>query len=137
MRYVFMLSTLFLMSCASFKKTTDGVEGLASGQWTLQSISNVELEPTPKPVTLVFSDSGTVGGNAGCNSYGGQYTVGGGTLDFGPMMATKMACTPGMKTENEFFRVLDRTNQFEIKKNILILKEDDSVLAAFSRLKNK
>jgi heat shock protein HslJ len=69
-------------------------------------------------ITLGFGLDGTGGGTAGCNSYGGDYRLdaGGGTLAFGPLMQTEMACLPDatMAQESAYVAALARTARFRI-----------------------
>lgn len=48
---------------------------------------------------------GKVFGNAGCNRMNGRITMGKGTLSFGPLASTKMAC-PAMSFESKFLEAL-------------------------------
>ncbi len=66
--------------------------GLLAGEWSVTSIdgSPTTVEPVP---TLVFDESGTLGGNASCNSYSTTYKTNGDTLTFDSEPAvTMMAC---------------------------------------------
>lgn len=136
MRNLLLCSLIFMMSCSTFKKNSHKKSDfeLSSSAWKLTSIVGFDLENTSKPVTLVFSDTNTVAGFAGCNGYGGDFTHNGSRIQFGPMMATKMACMPGIKTENQFFTVLQKANSYKIENTYLILLDDDRALATFSKM---
>lgn len=136
MRYLVSLSLLLLMSsCGLFKKSSDRQNPQLRGtSWVLVSITGFELEKTENPLTLIFSDSNRVGGNSGCNSFGGEYTIKENVkISFGPMMATKRACMPGMQTENQYFNVLRSVDNYVVQNNQLILKKGKNVWAVFSR----
>lgn len=65
------------------------------GTWQLESgtVAGVAVEPVPgHPVTLIV-EPGSVGGSAGCNSYGGRLVVGP-TSSILEMASTAMACEP-------------------------------------------
>lgn len=65
-------------------------ESLNDTDWTVVMIEQMPILPNVPP-SLRFA-SGRVSGNAGCNNFTGSYTVNGGTINFGPIAATKMAC---------------------------------------------
>lgn len=134
------LSLLVLFSCASMKKQskTEKDSPLAGTAWTIGKIDGFELEQTRKPVTLIFEDSlSRFGGNAGCNRYGGSYAATGTELKLEKIIATKMACMPGMKTESKLMEVLHSTDHYRVTGDQLILMQGDKVLAEFSRSKKE
>ncbi|NND04646.1 MAG: META domain-containing protein, partial [Acidimicrobiia bacterium] len=52
----------------------------------------VAFVPNAEP-TVDFTDDGrSLGGSTGCNSFFADYTVGGGTISFGGLGQTEMAC---------------------------------------------
>lgn len=142
MRYLLSLSAIVLFSCSSMKKQTksDAAAGnpLAGTNWTMSSIPGFELENTRKPVTLSFADTtDRMGGNAGCNSFGGHYTVSGNTVKLDKIISTKMACLPGMETENRVMNVMRNTNHFTVSGDKLTLKQGEKVLAEYVRSKKE
>ena len=60
-------------------------------------------------LTMNFGADGTVEGNAGCNQYGGGYSVDGDNIAIGPLHATMMACPDeALSTqESQFLAALD------------------------------
>lgn len=133
------LSLLVWCSCASMKKQSkagaNNADPLAGTTWTLSTIPGFEAEKTPKPVTILFQDSLRFGGNGGCNSYGGGYTLEGSSLKLGSVMSTKMACMPGMKTENKLFELFPQVDHYRISGDKLSLMQGEKVLAEFGRSK--
>jgi heat shock protein HslJ len=78
--------------------TTWVVEGLVQNQ----AVSSV---PAGLTSTLVFADGKVA--YAGCNSGSGTATIGDGTITFGPMATTRMACPqPAMDLESFVLGVL-------------------------------
>ena len=58
------------------------------------------------PISLIFADGG-LSGNAGCNSYFGDYTLTGEVLTIGVVGATMMACDPDiMQIEQQYLDAL-------------------------------
>ena len=79
--------------------------------------------------TLTFGEDGTVNGSSGCNSIGGEYTVDGNQLTFGPITSTLMACDePRSTQESAVTQVLSDTAEFEIEDQTLTLTNDGVVL---------
>ena len=78
-------------------------------------------------VTLAFSADGTAGGDTGCNSYGGDYTVEGDTLSFGEMVSTLMACEDQavMAQEQAYLAALQSAARFEVAADHLTIWYDE------------
>jgi heat shock protein HslJ len=86
---------------------------LTGGSWAVMDLFD---EPVADPFpTMQFTDTGTVMGTTSCNQYSGPYELTPEALRFGPMIATKRACTPPtMAQEQEFLRALERVERFAI-----------------------
>ena len=88
------------------------VAGLGRELW-------MELDPSTKRVT----------GSEGCNRFSGSYEAGNGTLRFGPLMSTKMACSL-LETETALFRALADTRRYRVRgRNLELLDDRGRVLA--------
>lgn len=84
------------------------------------------------PVTLEFDATGQVGGNAGCNTFGGSYTVDGETIELGEIFSTLMACAEMnvMELEQRYLDALNTANRFAIESDQLTIwyGDDDARL---------
>ncbi len=60
------------------------------GSWKATSVAGQPVVPGREP-TATFTST-EITGTTGCNSYGGSYTHDAGTIAFGPMRMTLMAC---------------------------------------------
>lgn len=64
----------------------------------------------------------SVGGNGGCNTFGGSYQLTGSSqISFGPIMSTKMYCEDA-KYENLFFDILSKADNYFINGDTLFLR---------------
>ena len=85
--------------------------------------------------TLRFdADSARVAGFAGCNRFGGSYTVEGSTFHFGPLAMTRMACAEGMELEQRLARALQRVDRYVTAEDWIEFYAGPSVVARFSRV---
>ena len=126
--FCFLAASLFF-SCKPAEKDAS----LLGTKWVLESMNGREIklkEPTSEVFMTLQDDK--VNGKAGCNNFFGGYTLGeGGSLNFGAMGATKMAC-PDMDIEVYFFTMLDSTRNYAIEGNTLRLKDSgDGVIGVF------
>ena len=66
-------------------------------------------------MTLSFGD-GRVSGRGGCNLYSGPAEIGDGTLKFGPMISTKMACLENglMQQEAAYLKALQSARSYAV-----------------------
>jgi heat shock protein HslJ len=112
--------------------TDDGVDGptsppvdaLAGTSWTLTRATVpdgiVELDEE-WPVTISF-EGGTAGGRAPCNSYGGTYELTDGSIAFGSLSSTEMACgEPAMTIESAYLAALPVVDSVTVSGDVLTL----------------
>src|SRR5690606_33289306 len=105
------------------KMQTETITELKNTRWVVKSIEGNAID-TSKSRTpfIVFREDAKMGGNSGCNSYGGSYTLGEGTsIRFSQVFSTKMACMDEGNPENTFFTAFNQVNQYQIADNELVL----------------
>ncbi len=73
--------------------------------------------------TIVFSESGHIGGRSSCNSYMGSYALSGEGLTVSGLASTRMACAPEvMAQESRFLELLQDVVRFDFDEaGVLIL----------------
>ena len=100
-----------------------------NGAWTLSSFGDTTSVrgAGDKFITLIFSvrspvDSSTVGGIAGCNQYGGPFTLTNDSIKFGALFSTKMACVDWpMQVETKFLSALAAVTTYSLSDSALVL----------------
>jgi heat shock protein HslJ len=117
------------------EETANPDRPLTGTEWTLDSIGesgdegSVSSVPSGVASTMSIDDGGHVSVMAGCNSGGGQATVGDGVIDFGPLALTKMACgDAAMSVENAVVQMLDGSVSYTIDADTLTLTKDGRTL---------
>ena len=89
-------------------------------------------------ISLTFGTDGQVSGNAGCNSYSGDYQTSGKTLKVGSLKGTRMFCDKPvgvMDQEKQYLAALQSAATFEIAGDTLTIRDASGamqVLAAAS-----
>ena len=113
--FVLSLLMLVLTACAGKSATLEGTS------WQLVDSASTPLVPDHNP-TMSFQE-GRVGGNASCNTYGGDYTLKGDTIEFGMMISTMMACAENgvMTQEQAYLAFLETAERFELRDGQLYL----------------
>jgi heat shock protein HslJ len=84
---------------------------------------------------MVLADDGSLQGSDGCNTFSGSYEAGeDGTITFGPLATTSMACAPDvMDQATTIGRGLDAAVGFSIEGSTLTLTDGDGApLLGFS-----
>jgi len=102
---------------------------LTGATWHLVSYGSAS-KPTPAipdvETSLTFDDAGKVGGNVGCNSFGGEYEIRGEKITFNTLTSTLMACEePRMQQETAVFNLLTGTLDFKVSGNTLTISSPD------------
>ena len=126
------IAIAFAVGCNTSKKTaSDNVEimtrtPLRGIYWKLTTLLGQPVNEAPSKTREAFikfgSDGKSVGGNGGCNVFGGSYDLADSShLSFGPIMSTKMYCEDA-PFENTFFKFLDRTDSYLINGDTLFLR---------------
>ena len=109
---VALASILFLLTaCSAFPAATDPLDGTSWELFAYRKTRPIE----DSTITISFEDE-QVSGSGGCNSYGGEYQVNGGRIEFGMLMATAMACADPamMNQETMFMQFLGDAQRFEL-----------------------
>ncbi len=120
-----MALTLLTPACTAVQGQK-GEGDLANSQWKLVSFGKTGAEiPVVEgsSITLEFKENNQVGGNGGCNSYGGKYEMQDDNLSFKDITSTLMACADEQVTQQEqqYFQALQTATRFEITEDNLTI----------------
>lgn len=128
---------LCLLIAATITACTATTEANAQGdlnntEWKLVRIGDQPVKEGVE-ITLSFSDDGTAGGSAGCNSYGSDYTVEGNQITFAQVVSTMMACQDEdvMKLEAEFLAALQNSESFDLQEGTLTITSTEGKTLEF------
>lgn len=112
------LSALLLTACSGNSSAS------IQGWWKL--ISYNQTPAVPNVETFIEFKDGQLNGNVGCNSFGGDYTVNGDTITFGPVISTMMFCNdPIGEQEKGILAVLQKSATFVMDGNTLSITSED------------
>lgn len=104
-------------------------------RWALEQIGNRQTYAPIRGVFINFDSSRrSVGGNTGCNTFGGSYTASRNTISMTDLISTMRACVEGgkMQTERELLDGLRRADTFELTNdNRLKLYDNGRLLLTF------
>lgn len=126
------LSAMLLAACSGGKTSS------VVGTWRLDSYG-IPGNTTPAmpdvDTSIVFKEDGKIEGNVGCNGFGGDYTVDGNTITFGPIVSTLMFCEgPVGDQETTTLNVLVETVSYTTEGDTLtITSSDGSEVIVLSR----
>lgn len=107
---------------------------LEDTRWTLRELNGEPVVLSvdgEAPYLELSSKKASAFGFGGCNRFFGNYQTTDGSLSFGAMGATRMACPEGMGQEQALFTALDSTTRYEIHGSELLLFADDRLVARF------
>lgn len=105
-----------------------GSSASIQGEWKLVSVSGpaAQLTVDPQVETLItFGADGKLSGNVGCNGFGGDYTVDGNALAFGPVVSTLMFCQETAEQEAITLAVFQEKATFVLDGNTLTITSGD------------
>jgi heat shock protein HslJ len=127
---IIMVMGILLTACGS-------APSLNGTKWRLTRLAG-QPALTETEVTLNLDD-GALGGNDGCNSYGGSYTSEGNTIKVGTdIISTMMYCNEQIQTQtNAYYDALLKAVTFKLTSGKLSLQDSSgTVLAEFEGLIN-
>src|SRR5690349_6824728 len=128
--------TLILAGCASGTEETPPPPPAPSivGLWVAEEVAGAPI-PADAHVTLSLYDDGRAVGRAACNNYTTKYKRDGGSISFGPMISTKMACTPElMSLEQSYLDAIAAATQVHRRPDgALALSAGDGAPTLFRR----
>jgi putative lipoprotein len=102
--------------------------------WYLAEIEGeaVDVAREARPYLEVDSNEDTFSGFSGCNTYRGQYTLNGTTLELGPAAVTRRACQSGAELENAYLAMLEEVGSWRLSDGEMLLGDPArNVLARF------
>jgi heat shock protein HslJ len=134
---LWLLAGLLAVACNSDEEDSGG-QKITGRVWRLDSlIVHQEQLSVPKSseAFLRFDGNGAVSGNTGCNSLGGEAVVrDDGTISFGPLMQTEIACDePRMTLEAKFTGLLGVATRWHLANGVLRLHTADGRSSATFR----
>lgn len=116
---------------------TANAQTLPTGKWTLDGYNFKQKIAYPidkMEIVLNISDDGGMGGNSGCNVFGGSYKFDEGKLVIGPLVSTMRACDePFMSFERSMHAVLNGADNYEHADGMLTFT--DAKTLSFLRFK--
>lgn len=112
----------------SLPAVADGetLETLAGTSWRLTQLDGEPVTPTVTATLVISADS--IGGNGGCNTYGGDIAETPTGIDITEVFSTLMACD-GIEQEQAFLAALEAADSFTVVAGNLQLLENGTVLA--------
>ena len=125
----FIVLSSFIMK----KENATQSESLYENKWSLKKIHTGNTVPDIQSKAFIRFDQEKkrVGGNGGCNSFGGSLIVINNLISITHIFSTKMFCEETQQTEDAFFKQLEKVNRFEIKGKTLMLYRDKELLLEF------
>lgn len=124
--------TLFLsqliLACGALNPLDKKQISLTNTQWVLQETVQ------GKTPTLII-ETNRIAGTGGCNNYFSEVVINAqkGSFVVGNIASTKMACNH-LQVEQNYFDLLQQTNQYSLKNDVLELYKDHLLLMRFKKL---
>lgn len=133
MKLITFISAGAFIFFSAFALKKQASSSLYETKWTLKSIhKDGTIEEVKTKAFIQFHpEKKSAGGNGSCNSFGSSFTLTGNQISFKNIFSTKMYCEEVQKTEDAFFKQLEKVNRFEIKGKTLLLYQGDILLLEF------
>lgn len=122
-KLVVSLFMLFVLAACGNTST-----GLIQGKWTLISYGSPSDQIAAVPdveAHIEFDSEGSMNGNVGCNGFGGDYSVSGDKINFGPVMSTMMFCEGVADQEMATLAALSESVTYLIEGNTMTITSAD------------
>jgi heat shock protein HslJ len=125
---IVMVVAVLLSACGTGAGATSTLVGT---QWVLTGLEHNGVDQplvSGTQLTIQF-DNGTLGGNAGCNSFGGNYSVNGQTLTISELHQTLMGCdAPILEQEDRYTNALTKAQSFALQGTTLTITSVEGTL---------
>jgi heat shock protein HslJ len=128
--FFWMMAVVGLISCSPRLSPDYGWD---NKRWVLIELKEVpvQLSGGGRDAYLEFNPrEKRFSGNGGCNQITGSYTLEKSELRFPEIASTKMACAD-LPFENTFLAALREVNRYEVKDDVMLLKDGSKVLLMF------
>jgi heat shock protein HslJ len=127
MMMLFVLAALALAACSPGAVSTPSLEG----GWSLVSFGPAasQTPAVPDVETSIEFKGGQMSGNVGCNGFGGEYSVDGDTITFGPVVSTMMYCEAVAEQESGALAVFQETAGFVLDGDTLTIISADGAMS--------
>jgi len=115
-------------------KPNASTDGLGGNKWSLDSLGARMRPMAIRGVFINFDPvKGGVGGDTGCNVFGGDYTLTGKKIKISNAISTMRACEEDnkMAIEREFLDGLQNADRYELANNYLQLFRGSELLMSF------
>jgi heat shock protein HslJ len=99
--------------------------------WQLTAIDGNAVNTDKATLSFDF-DKNRVGGNGGCNGFGGTLTANGGEIKISQIISTKMFCENGSDVENKYLPKLEQVNKYKISDGKLQLLNNEMMVLEFT-----
>lgn len=128
------ITSLMLLS---FLTIVAAAQSLPAGKWQLEEYKFGSASDQPLKgiaTTLLIKANGNLGGDTGCNAYGGTYTAEKGKLAITDIVSTMRACDEPTPTfEKDYFNTLENATSAETKDNTLVITDKNGRYLRFVR----
>lgn len=104
---------------------------LTFGLFTFLIFGSAVFAQTKNEVINFDTDKKSIGGNGGCNGFGGNLSVNGSEIKISQIISTQMFCEDTSDVENKFLRNLERATKYKITGGKLVLFDDDKIILEF------
>lgn len=135
---MFVIMLLLINACNTAKRPADTGKDISiyGVNWYLRNIrlpSGI-MEIKANATFINFDvEKKSAAGNGGCNQFGGTYIIEGEKLAVKNVFATEMYCQEFHSQEENFFRLLQQVNRYDVKDSVLHMYHDNDQLLEFIR----
>jgi heat shock protein HslJ len=109
------LSLLVVVSACSTASSAAS-QPFVGSQWRLTQLNGQVPLATGEPISLGFQSEQQLGGNGGCNSYGGSYRIAGSDISIRELVSTERACLdPALNAQEvAYYQALQAVASYEL-----------------------
>jgi heat shock protein HslJ len=95
--------------------------GLIGTKWELEDLAGQDVVDEAR-ATLEFTGDGMVSGHGSCNRFRGPVVITGDSIEFGPLVATRMFCGEAVTNqEMQYLAALNAAERWELKEPFLYI----------------
>ncbi|MDR2840758.1 MAG: META domain-containing protein [Paludibacter sp.] len=140
MKNLFLYVSVVIFTLVFFVECKTLTAAITDKQWNLTEVQGSKVTLTSAPFLVIASEQTRISGNAGCNSFFGNYQMADkGKIAFSGVAMTRKFCVDSIANvvENQFSNIFEKVENYKANEKELTFTDKNGVVLAKFKLAEK